>query len=82
MALDANVVATHGIESLRIDDVLAGRMGDVETAGAVTFFTSNVPLGDLTIVDVVVDRMATVAGGTGWTVEVGRAVEGYPPIGS
>ncbi len=82
VALDAGVVGADGVEGFGIDDVGAGGVLDVDAAGSVTFFTADVPLGDLFGGDVVVDGVASVAGGTGGTVEVGGTVEGDPPVGS
>src|SRR6185437_14323889 len=59
-----------------------GGMRDVQAAGAVTFFTADVPLGDLVGGDVVVDGVAAVAEGAGGALHVGAGIEGLPPVGA
>src|ERR1700761_1759667 len=61
VALDAGVVAGEGVKARGVHDVVFGGVRDVKTAGAVTFFTADVPLGDLMCGDVVVDGVAAVA---------------------
>lgn len=46
VALHADVDIADGVEASLIDDIGAGGVGDVFAAGAVTFFTADVPLGD------------------------------------
>ena len=82
MALDANIVSTHGIESLRIDDVLAGWMSDMETARAMTFLAAHVPFGDAPGADVVVHRVAAIAKRAGGTLEIVAGVVLRPPVGA
>jgi hypothetical protein len=82
MTLDAGVVGTNKVESAGVDDVRLGRMGGVKTAGTVAFLTTNVPLGDLVGVDVVIHGVAAVAERASGTLLVGLAVERNPPVSS
>ena len=80
MALDAGVVACNEVKLFRVHDIFASRTLDVKTAGAVALLTANVPLRDLLGLDVVVDRMASIAEGTGRALRVGLTVERHPPV--
>lgn len=82
VALHAGVVGADIVELVGIDDVGFRGMDDVFAAGAVAFFAADIPFGDLFGLEVVVDGVAAVAGRSGGPVEVGRAIEGNPPVGS
>src|ERR1700683_4360548 len=55
-------------------------MGNVFAAWTVAAFATDVPLGDLFGVDVVTDRVAAVAGRSGWTLHVVGWIERSPPV--
>src|SRR5579864_475534 len=57
-------------------------MCSVLASRTVAALAAYVPFGDLLSVDVVVDRMAAVAGGAGGPFHVVRGIERLPPIGS
>src|SRR6202012_1533714 len=50
--------------------------------GAVTLLAADVPFGNLAGGEIVIDRVAAVAGGTGGAVGIGLAVVGCPPVGA
>src|SRR5271169_6861148 len=80
MALDAGVVGRHGIHRGGITNVSACGMRHVLAARAMTALTAYVPLGNLFAVDVVADRMATVAGWSGRALHVVCGIERRPPV--
>src|SRR6202041_2168458 len=49
-------------------------------ARPVAFLASHVPLRHLFRVDVVIHRMASIAGGTRWSLHIVRRVERLPPV--
>ena len=61
VALDAGVVGVNVVEAGRIKNVIARRFPCMRLARAVTFFATDVPLGDGLRVDVVVHGMTAVA---------------------
>src|SRR5579862_5106198 len=82
VALHTCIVPAHIIECLRIDNILPRWMLRMRTAWSMTLLAANVPLGHLFRFDVVVDRVASIACRPGGPVEVCRAIEGHPPVGT
>src|ERR1700722_8362015 len=80
MALNTGVVASHVVERLGVDDVLLRGMRNVQTAGTMTFFTTDVPFGDMFRLYVVVHGVASIAGRPGGAIKVCWPVERNPPI--
>jgi hypothetical protein len=64
MALDAHVIGIDIVHLRRIDDIATGGMRRVFASRSVAAFTPDVPLRDLFGPDVVIHRMAAIAG---WT---------------
>ena len=82
MALDAYIVGVHIIETRRVHDILTRRLGHVRTSGAVALFTSHIPLRNRFRLNVIVDRMATVAERSSRPLHVVIGVESGPPVGA
>lgn len=82
VALNADVVAPHIIQLAGIYDILFGRVFDVFAARSMALFAAHIPLSHLLRLDVVIHRMATVAGWAGWPVEIRRSIKRNPPIGA
>ena len=61
MTLNAHVVRLHIVQTGWIHDVGARRPFDVLAARAVTPFAAHVPFGDGLGLDIVIDRVASVA---------------------
>ena len=61
MTLDTGVICMHVVETGRIYDGVANRLGDVSAAGAMATLTPDVPFGDGLCRDVVVYGMTPVA---------------------
>src|SRR5579863_8067555 len=51
------------------------------TGWTVAFFTADVPFGHRLLLNVVVDRMTSIAQGTSRTLHIVRRVERSPPVG-
>ena len=82
MALDAGVVGVDVVEAARIDDGLACPPLDVLAPWPMAAFATHVPFGDRLGMDVVVDRVATIAKRAGRALEVVGRVKRRPPIGA
>src|SRR5690348_12884487 len=82
VALHTDVIAAYKVQGFRINDVRLCRMLNVQASGAMALFAAHVPFRDLMGLDVVVDGVASVAGGSGGAVKVGGSVEGLPPVGA
>ena len=82
MALDAGVVGVDVVEAARIDDGLARPPLDVLAPWPMAAFATHVPFGDRLGMDVVVDRVATIAKRAGRALEVVGRVKRRPPIGA
>src|SRR5260370_30386459 len=82
MALDAGVVGADIVHAGRIHSVAASGMLHVLASRTVAAFAADVPLRDLLGVDVVVDRVAAIAGGTGGPLEIVGRIKRRPPVGS
>src|ERR1700674_5284192 len=80
MTLDTGIACRNIIHSRRIQNVSARWMLHMLAARPVTFFTANVPLRNLFGVDVVVDRVASVAGRTRGPLHIVRRIKRLPPI--
>src|SRR5271163_827898 len=80
MALDAAVARLHVIEARRIKDISSRGMLHMLASRPVAFLASHVPLRHLFLVDVVIHRMASIAGGTGGPLHIVRRVERLPPV--
>ena len=80
VALDAGVVGLHIVKLGGIDDIRLAPVLDVIAAGAVAFLAANVPLGDFLGVDIVIDRVASIAERPGWPLHVVGGVERCPPV--
>src|SRR4051794_29024317 len=84
MALEAGVICLHEIQPRRVDDVQARRTGDMFTPGPMAALAPHVPFGRLLRLNVVVDRMASIAEGTrgpGSVIALLRWIMAHPPIG-
>src|ERR1700730_3572311 len=79
MALDAGVVSLDVVHVCGIQDVGARGIRGMLAARTVAAFADDIPLGNLFCVDVVVDRVAAVAGGDGGALKIIRGVERGPP---
>ena len=82
VALNAHVVGLNIIEPRRIDDIFMRRFGDVGRSGAVALFASHIPFCNSSCLNVVVDRMATIAERAGGALHVVIGVESGPPVGT
>ena len=82
VALNAGVVCADEVEFVGVDDVGPGGMGNMNATGAVALLAAYIPLGDSFCLDVVVDGVTAVAGGSGGAVEVCGTVVRHPPIGA
>src|SRR3984893_2091152 len=80
MALDAGVVSLDVVHVCGIQDVGARGIRGMLAARTVAAFAADIPLGNLFCVDVVVDRVAAVAGGAGGALKIIRGVERGPPV--
>ena len=80
MTLNAGVVRVHVVETGRIEDVVAGRVGHMRFAGAMTFLAADVPLGWGLGGDVEVHGVTAVAQRSGRPLEIVRRVKRRPPI--
>jgi hypothetical protein len=82
MALDAGVVGGDVFHTRWVENVAARGVGDVFAAGAVAAFATDVPLGDLFGLNIVVDGMAAIARGAGGALHVIGGIKGFPPVGA
>src|SRR6185437_3109859 len=80
VALNAGVAGRHVIHMSRILNVVARGMRRVFTTWAMATFTADVPLGDLLGVNIVTDRMTTVAKRARGAMHIVRRIKGRPPI--
>src|SRR5579863_642758 len=81
MALDTGIACRDIIHSRRIQNVSARRMLHMFTSRPVALFAANVPLCHLLGVDVVIDRVASIAGRTRGPLHIVRRIKWLPPIG-
>ena len=82
MALNTGVTRSDVIHFRWIQNVFAGTVCYVLATRAMAAFAAYVPFGDLFGLDVVVDRVAPVAGRTGRALHVVGRIKRRPPIGS
>src|SRR5215471_17077482 len=61
VALNAHVVGAHIVQAGRVDNVVSRRVVSVGGAGAVAALATDVPLGNGVVIDVVPNRVATIA---------------------
>src|SRR5580704_10777145 len=80
MARNASIVPAHVVHSSRIQNVVLRVMLHMFASRPVAALTAHVPFGYHLVVDVVVHRMAPVAGGTSGSLHVVGRIEGLPPI--
>ena len=80
MALDASIIGRHGVHLRRIDDVAASGMGHMLASRSVAALTPDIPFRDLLGLDVVVHRVAAIAGWPRGSLHVVRRIERCPPI--
>lgn len=73
MALDASVVGVDVVQAGRVDDGLACPLLDMLAPWPMAAFAAHVPFGDGLGMDVVVDRVATIAkrAGRAWKLSGG-----------
>src|SRR5579863_6912537 len=81
MALDTGIACRDIIHSRRIQNVSARRMLQMLTSRHVALFAANVPLCHLLGMNVVVDRVASIAGRTRGPLHIVRQIKWLPPIG-
>src|SRR6478735_12754717 len=82
MALNANIVRIDEIEPRRINNVGPRRMAHVIASRSMAFLATDIPFRDRFFLNVVVDRMASVAQRPRRPLHVVRRVESRPPIGA
>src|SRR5580700_4943512 len=81
MTLDTSIACRDIIHSRRIQNVSARGMLHVLTSRPVALFAANVPLRHLLGVDVVIDRVASIAGRTSGPLHIVRRIKWLPPVG-
>jgi len=82
MALDAGVAGLDIFHARGVENISASGMVDVLASRAVAAFAADIPLGHLFRVDVVIDRVAAIAGGTGGPLHIVGRIKWNPPIGA
>src|SRR5271156_4423900 len=80
MALDTGIACRDIIHSRRIQNVSAGGMFHVLTSRPVALFAADVPLRHLLGVDVVIDRVASIASRTRGPLHIVRRIKRLPPV--
>src|SRR6202140_5572909 len=80
MALDASVIGRHGVHLRWIDDVAASGMRNMLATRAVAALTPDIPFRNLLGLNVVVHRVAAIAGWPRGSLHVVRRIERRPPI--
>ena len=82
VALDAGVVGSNIIHGGRVQDVGTGGMCSVFAARTMTTLAADVPLRSQLVMDVIVHRMAPIAGRPRRALHVVGKIVGRPPIRS
>ena len=80
VALDANVIPADKVEICRIHNVGSRGVGNVLAAWAMALFAADVPLRHRAGFDVVIHRVAAIAGRAGRAIEISWTVIGSPPV--
>ena len=80
VTLDAGVVRLHIVELGGIDDIRLTLVLYVIAAGTVASLAANVPFRDFLGVDIVIDRVASIAERPGWPLHVVGGVKRCPPV--
>ena len=80
VARDASVIPAYVVHAARVQNILRRMMGDMLASRSVAAFASHVPFRDGLVVDVVIHRMAAVAGRAGGPLHVVRGIEWLPPV--
>lgn len=70
----------HAIQPDRIHNVRPGRAPDVRRTGSMAFFATDVPLRHCLGLDVVIDRVATVAQRTRGALHIVGGIDSGPPV--
>ena len=81
MALTTNIVGRDEVKACWIDDGGQRGSGKMLATGAVAFFAAYVPFRRGPGLDVVVDRMASIAGRTSRPFHIVGRIEWRPPVG-
>jgi len=80
MAGNAGVIRCDRIHFVLVQNISAGRMRNVLTPGPVATLTAHVPFCNLLCMNVIADRMATVAGWSSWALHVVGWIVFGPPV--
>src|SRR5579859_4834796 len=80
MALNASVIRSEIVHSRRVESIAECWVGDMLASRPVASFAADVPLGDLLCMDVVVHRVAAIAGWSCRPLHVVRRIKGGPPV--
>src|ERR1700722_1206948 len=81
MALDTGIACRDIIHSRRIQNVSARGMLHMLAARSVALFATNVPFRYPLGLDVVINRVASIAGRPRGTLHIVRRIKRFPPIG-
>src|ERR1700687_4475601 len=80
MALNASIIRSEIVHSCRVESIAQRGVSDMLASRPVAAFAADVPLGDLLCVDVVVHRVAAIAGWPCRPLHVVRRIKGGPPV--
>lgn len=80
LALDTDVISSYEVQGVRIHNVVSCRVRSVLASRSTTLFAADIPLRHRFGFDVVIHRVAAIAGAASRTIEIARTITRNPPV--